>query len=144
GDRAATARAVGVEGGIEVLQRELAPLEPRPGARGTRRDHHAVDEAGRDPVLALVRRDRVERRADDHAPHVEDDGPVVRGGPAHAPPLEKPVTVICRGGTPASMRRCTCPTTLSTYRSVSVPFGRCSLITVSPRAARASRMAAYS
>src|SRR5258705_451881 len=47
-----TARAaVGLEGRVERLNRELAPLEPRPCALLARRDDRAVDRVGLDAVL---------------------------------------------------------------------------------------------
>jgi hypothetical protein len=70
--REAARAAVGLEGRIEGLHRELAPLEPRPGTCFTRRDHHAVDRVGLDPVRALVSRDGMEWRVLHDAADVED------------------------------------------------------------------------
>ena len=73
GEPLARRRTVALEGDEELLERELAPLEPRPGALRSGVHHHPVDEAGRDALLALEGRDGVKRRAEHHTPQVEDD-----------------------------------------------------------------------
>src|SRR5206468_3986218 len=76
GDVAPGRLAVALEGRVELLERELAALELRPGAGLAGRHHHPVDEARRDGMSALVGRDRLERRADDDTAEVEDDGAI--------------------------------------------------------------------
>src|SRR5947208_1175142 len=83
-DRVPGCGTVLLERRVERLQRELAALEARPRACGTRGRHHAVDEAAGDALLCLVARDRLERRADDHPAQVEEDGPVTHRWPSLA------------------------------------------------------------
>src|SRR5207245_3743928 len=47
-------------GRVEGLDRQLAPLEPRPCALLPRGNHDAVDRVRLEPSLALVSRDRVQ------------------------------------------------------------------------------------
>src|SRR6266446_5202780 len=89
-DRVPGRGAVLLERRVERLERELAALEARPRARGTRRHHHAVDEAGGDALLRLVARDRLERGADDDPAQIEEDGPVVHRWPSLADAAGRP------------------------------------------------------
>src|SRR5437899_1089231 len=68
---AAVDAAVGLERRKERLDRQLAAFESRPRARLTRGDDGAVDGVGREPVVALVAGDRVERRLLHDAADVE-------------------------------------------------------------------------
>jgi hypothetical protein len=63
-----------LEGAVEVLHGDLAPLETRPGARGAGLHHDPVDEALRQPPLALVGGDGVQRGVEDDPAQVEDHG----------------------------------------------------------------------
>ena len=68
-----------LEGAEELLHGELSPLQPGPGAAGSRLDHDPIDEARGDAQLPLVAGDRVERGVENDAAQIEDHGPVSHG-----------------------------------------------------------------
>ena len=71
-DRDAECSAVGLEGRAERSDRQLAALEPRPGAAFAGGDDRAVDGVGRDTAVALIAGDRVQGRVLHDAADVED------------------------------------------------------------------------
>jgi len=80
--------AVRFEGRQERLDRQLPPLEPRPRAGVARGGDGTVDGVGREPVVALVPGDRMERRLLHDAADVEHD----RLDPAHSGIVARPRT----------------------------------------------------